>query len=202
MALNLKKRASDNTKTDGMGHKIKQRRKANDVFVTPRELGAMHIKAVQRYLPEKLKRDNDAVVWYDPFRFNENGTYFSQFPSSQRKWAEIDEGRDFFHYNPGHVDVLCSNPPYSVIDKVFKRSCELQPHIISYLIGVNNLTSRRLEMMNKAGYKLAYIKMLKVYKWFGMSFVTVFVKADDDDVVHSTDNVIDYDRKVWREIVL
>lgn len=159
----------------------------------------MHIEVVRQHLPEKLKGDEDSVVWYDPFRFNENGTYFSQFPSPHKKWAEIDEGRDFFHYDPGHVDVLCSNPPYSVMDKVFQRSCELRPRVISYLIGVNNLTSRRLEMMNNNGYRLTYVKMLKVYKWFGMSFVTVFVRSDTEGAVHATDNVIDYDRKVWRE---
>lgn len=53
-------------------------------------------------------------------------------------------------------------------------------------------------MMNKAGYKLAYIKMLKVKKWFGMSFLTVFVHSNDDKIVLSSDNVIDYDRKVWK----
>ena len=199
MTLRLEKRASDNTKTDGMGHKIKKRKTANDVFVTPRELGRMHIEATRQCLPQALK-DSDSVVWYDPFRLNENGTYFSQFPTAQKKWAEIEEGRDFLKYVPGHVDVICSNPPYSIIDKIFKKSCELAPQIISYLIGVNNLTSRRLEMMNKAGYKLTYVKMLKVKKWFGMSFITVFVRISDNNTISSSDNVIDYDRKVWKEV--
>ena len=44
------------------------------------------------------------------------------------------------------------------------KSVELKPRVISYLIGVNNLTARRIEFMNNNGYYLAKIKMLKVYQ--------------------------------------
>ena len=168
-----------------MGHAIKKRKVANDTFITPRALGRMHIDAVASYV-------SDGLVWYDPFRHSSEGTYYSQFPSKSREWAEIEEGRDFFSFSPGAVDVICSNPPYSVLDRVFDRSCDLQPDVISYIIGVNNLTTRRLERMNKRGYGLVYVKMIKVYKWFGMSFICVWQRGGRD--------VIEYDRKVWREI--
>ena len=174
------------TKTDGMGHKIKRRAYANDVFITPRDLGLMHINATKKYV------DDDAV-WYDPFRHDEHGTYYSQFPTEKKEWAEITEERDFFTYNPGTISVICSNPPYSIIDKVFEKSCSLKPNIISYIIGVNNLTTRRLQKMNQQGYTLVYVKMLKVYKWFGMSFICIWATKQPPN-----SDVIQYDRKVWR----
>jgi hypothetical protein len=177
---------SNNTKTDGMGHKIKKRTYANDVFITPRELGMMHIRTTKNYV-------EDQAVWYDPFRHDDKGTYYSQFPTDRKEWAEITEGRDFFTHDPGHIDVICSNPPYSMIDKVFEKSCSLKPSVISYIIGVNNMTTRRLEKMNQHGYTLVYTKMLKVYKWFGMSFICIWKTNQPPN-----SDIIQYDRKVWR----
>ena len=44
--------------------------------------------------------------------------------------------------------------------------------------------------MNKAGYGLTKLHMCKVFKWYGMSFIVVFEK--------NKDNVISYDRIVWK----
>lgn len=169
-------------RTDVMCRKIRKRKRARDVFITPRELGAMHITLTKQF--------GDGV-WYDPFRHDKSGTYFSQF-QGKKVWAEIEEDRDFFCFEPGKVDVICSNPPYSMMDKVLERSIQLKPSVISYLIGVNNLTTRRLEMMNKHGYTLVYCRMLKVNKWFGMSFICIWKEGPGTDVIQ-------YDRKVWRE---
>lgn len=39
--------------------------------------------------------------------------------------SHIDEGKDFFDYEPEEYEVIISNPPYSTKDKVLKRLYEL-----------------------------------------------------------------------------
>ena len=113
--------------------KIKKRSKPNDVFITPLELAKKHIETIDY---------QESEVWYDPFK--NSGNYYNNFPNDRKEWSEILEGRDFFTFDKD-VDIICSNPPYSMIDKVLEKSIELKPRVISYLIGVNNLTTKRIE---------------------------------------------------------
>ena len=128
-------------------------------------------------------------IWYDPFK--NDGSYYKQYPNNQsiNEWSEILEDKDFFTFNK-KVDIICSNPPYSIMDKVIQKSIELNPRVISYLIGVNNLTARRIEMFEKEGYILTKIHMCKVFKWFGMSFIVQFEKGGSP--------CLSFDRIVWR----
>ena len=90
----------------------------------------------------------------------------------------------------GEPDIIIQNPPYSNLDEWIKKNIELNPRIISLLIGVNNLTTRRLEWLYEAGYGLVKMRMLKVWRWFGMSYILVFERGKP--------SVLDIDRKVWR----
>ena len=161
-----------------INHKIKSREVANDVFITPLELAKTQINLIET---------TEADIWYDPFK--NSGSYYNQFPTQNRVWSEILDGRDFFEFNE-RVDVICSNPPYSMIDNVLKKCIELKPRVISFLIGINNLTCKRIELMNKNNYGLVKIHFCKVYKWFGMSTIVQF-ELDRE-------NVISYDRVVWK----
>ena len=107
---------------------------------------------------------------------------------ANKLWSEILEGEDFFDFDT-EVDIICSNPPYSMINKVLEKSVSLNPHTISLLIGMGNLTTKRIEDMNKAGYGLYKVVMLKVHEWYGMSFITTFKKG--------ADNCIDIDRNIF-----
>lgn len=167
----------DNTKNfSKRGHIIKCREIPNDIFYTPITAVKEHIKLIN-YRPEDK--------WLDPFLGG--GVYYDNFPTENKDWCEIEKDKDFLIYQ-GEVDIICSNPPYSILQKVWSKSIELKPRIISYLIGVNNLTAKRIEDMNKAGYGLVSIHMMKIKKWFGMSFIVVFEKDKQ--------NCISYDRKV------
>lgn len=159
------------------GHAIKNREMPNDIFYTP-------VTVVQRHLAmiEKLPTDK----WLDPFKGK--GAYFDKLPDN-KEWCEITEGRDFFDYVEP-VDIIVSNPPYSCLDKVLQHSVSLKPRIISYLIGQQNLTAKRIEFMNENGYGLSKVCLLKVFKWYGMSYIVVFEKG--------AGNCMDYDRKVHR----
>lgn len=158
--------------------KIKKRIIPNDIFITPLQLAKYHIDMIT-YI-------NDDI-WYDPFK--NNGSYYNQFPNENKLWSEILDGKDFFEFNE-NIDIICSNPPYSLMDKVLKKSIELNPHTISYLIGINNLTTKRIEYMENAGYYITKIHITKVYKWFGMSVIVIWEK--------NKNSIIDYDRNIWR----
>ena len=164
-----------NTKTST---KIKNRDKPNDVFITPLRLSKYHIDMIKH-------KEND--TWYDPFM--NNGSYFNQFPNDNKLWSEILENKDFFDFNE-KVDIICSNCPYSFIDKILEHSVFLKPRIISYLIGINNLTPKRIEYMENNGYFITNIHLCKVFKWYGMSSIIVWQK--------NKKSIISYDRIVWR----
>jgi hypothetical protein len=178
-----------------ISHSIKHRTNPKDVFITPKPLAKLAIDMVQDSLEYELGTIDgklvETIVWYDPFK--NSGSYYNQFPEPngcEHQWSEILEGRDFFKFN-GRCDVICSNPPYSMLDKVFKKCIDLNPMIINLLIGVGNLTARRIEWMEKAGYGLTKLHMCKVYKWYGMSYIVQFEKGHK--------GIMSYDRKVWRE---
>mgnify|MGYP003628133762 FL=1 len=163
-----------------ISHCIKKRDKANDVFITPLILAKKQIDLIEF-------EDDD--IWYDPFK--NTGNYYEQFPNDNKCWSEILYGEDFFEQK-AEVDIICSNPPYSMIDKVLEKSISLNPRVISYLIGMGNLTARRIEIMNNAGYGLSKIVFLKVQKWYGMSFIVHFER--------DCDNCIDIDRTVYYSV--
>jgi hypothetical protein len=99
------------------------------------------------------------------------------------------ENKDFLKYDK-NVDVIIQNPPYSLLDIWFKKNIELNPRSFSMLIGVGNLTARRIEWCENAGYGITKLKMLKVWKWYGMSFIVVFEKGKK--------SIMSIDRTVWK----
>jgi hypothetical protein len=164
--------------SSSISHKIKSRETCNDVFITPVALAKTHIDMIK-----SIPTD----VWLDPFK--NSGNYYNQFPTENKEYTELLEGKDFFDYTT-KVDVICSNPPYSMIDNVLEHSVKLEPRVISYLIGVNNLTSKRIEYLEKNGYNITKLHMCKVYKWYGMTLIVVFEK--------NKPSIITYDRVVWK----
>ena len=161
--------------------KIKKREYPKDVFITPIPLAKICISK---------HNINKKDIWYDPFK--NNGSFYNNFPNEikNKKWSEILENKDFFKFNE-KVDIISSNPPYSMLDKVFIKTLEICNKEFGYLIGWNNLTARRIEMCNKKGFYIKSMEMFKVYKWFGMSCYVVFSNEIKD-------NIISYNRKVWR----
>lgn len=165
--------------SSSISHQIKGRTKANDVFITPLALAKQQIEMIEKI---------DTDIWLDPCK--NSGNYYNQFPCEKKEYCEILEGIDFLKYE-GKPDVICQNPPYSILDKWMKKNIELKPRVISFLIGVGNLTSRRIEWFYNAGYGITKLKMLKVYEWYGMSYIVQFEKFKP--------TILEIDRKVWRE---
>ena len=182
---------------DKTGKKIQKRENPNDVFITPDTLVEEHYKLVVPYL-------NDLDIVLDPCMNFETRKYFNKFKGLYNvDWCEITHGRDFLKYEgianyyEGEKtyikpDAIVGNPPYSMIDAFLHKSIELQPRVISYLIGFANITTKRLEKMEKAGYTCVEFHLTKVFKWYGMSLLIVWVKDTD------AKSVVGYDRKVHR----
>ncbi len=164
-----------------VSHKIKNRKVAKDVFITPTELAINHIKTID------IK---EGEVWLDPCK--NSGNYFNNFPADcDKDYCEILDGKDFLTYTPDKpISVICQNPPYSLLNKWIQKNIDLNPRVISLLIGFHNLTPRRIEILNKAGYGLTYMKMMKVHAWYGMSIIVNFEKIKE--------NIIEIDRKIYK----
>ena len=165
-------------------HKIQKKEKPNDVFYTPINLVKKHLEIIKPFV-----KDKDII--FDPF-YGE-GAYHNlfkdYFKDNTFDYTEIELKKDFFKYDK-NVDVIVSNPPYSCINEVLEHSIKLKPRVISYLIGIINLTPKRIEYMNNNGYKLVNIYITKVYKWFSMTSIVTFIKKDGE-------NCIDYDRIIY-----
>lgn len=172
-----------------ISHNIKHRANPKDVFYTPTAVAQKHIAIVNQF-----SKTND--VWLDPFKGQ--GVYYNNFPTDKKEYGEITEGIDFFERtldNQPYSDIICSNPPYSCLDKVIQHSISLKPRIISYLLGYGAMTPRRMEMLNEAGYSLKNMYITKVFKWYGMTEAYTFVqgepinecKVEYDRIVHRPD---------------
>jgi type I restriction-modification system DNA methylase subunit len=151
----------------------------NDVFYTPMALAKTAIAMVG----DEHKCDK----WLDPCKGK--GAFYDQFLNTcSKQFCEITDGVDFFECTAS-VDVVISNPPYSLIDKWLEHTLKLKPNLINYLIGINNLTARRIELMERAGYILTKLHMCKVRQWFGMSVIVQWERTGKACVT--------YDRVVW-----
>ena len=159
---------------------IKNRTTAKDVFYTPEAVALKHISLIPSM---------DTDLWLDPFRGK--GIYYDNFTTYSKEWCEIAEDRDFFTYE-GSPDIICSNPPYSILDQVFQKSIELRPRIISYLLLHGAMTPRRMEMFNDAGYGLISIHTTKVYKWYGMAESYTFEKGKSNLASITYDRIVHY----------
>ena len=151
-----------------VSNSIKNRKTANDVFITPQEVAKMHINMI-----DEKYRD---AVWFDPFR--NTGSYYNNFPSTcEKKWTEILDGEDFFHFNE-KVDVICSNPPFSILNDVIKKCIELNPSVIALLVGQLNLIPNRIHLLEQNGYVLTKLHITRIKNWFGNSYLVVWEKTD------------------------
>lgn len=56
-------------------------------------------------------------------------------------FSHLDDGKDFFEYEPEHWDIMISNPPFSKKDKVLERAYQLgKPFAL--LLPVNSIQGK------------------------------------------------------------
>lgn len=90
--------------------------KLSDEYYTP----DFAVSPIIKYIPEK------AVIWC-PFD-TEESEYVKQIRDAGYDViaTHIDNGQNFFFYEPEKYDIIISNPPFSCKDAVLKRLTELQ----------------------------------------------------------------------------
>ena len=164
-----------------ISHSIKHRTTAKDKFYTPQTVAKTHIQLINH------KPDD---IWLDPFYGG--GVYYNNFPTHNKDYTEIRMNKDFFTYN-NKVDIICSNPPYSIIDNVIKKCIELKPRVISLLLLYGAITPKRMELLKDNHYGLVSLYTCKVFSWYG------FAEAYTFELHKSWDNVsVSFDRIVHR----
>ena len=162
-----------------ISHQIKHRKIANDDFTTPDKLALHCIGLVPL-------SDGDIVL--DACRGN--GAFYNQYPEYiKRCWCEIKEGKDFYQWNKS-VDWIITNPPYSHLESWLLHTYDVCQKGFGYLIGLHNLTPRRIQKANQYGFSLTGLHLCKVFQWYGMTAFVIFEK--------NKKNIISYDRTVWR----
>jgi len=155
-----------------IAHKIKHRQISNDEFYTPEVLAKKLIGIVPL-------KENDLIL----SAAYGTGNFYKHFPKNKEYTT------DFFSWNK-KVDWIIDNPPYSILDKWLEHSAEICKKGFAYLLGLHNLTPKRIEMLEKQGFYIKSIFICKVFKWYGISAFIIWEKHPK--------GIIDYDRIVWR----
>lgn len=84
---------------------------SNDECLTP----LYAVKPILKYIPK------DAVVWCP---FDKPTSRFVQGIAGTNEivYSHIDEGQDFYTYEPDNWDIIISNPPFTNKRKIFERA--------------------------------------------------------------------------------
>lgn len=142
---------------------------ANDRVMTPGWLAKMTIQ---------WAGISPSDVVYEPCRGA--GSFFDLLPKSRRVWAEIDKGRDLFRFDPGPVDLVITNPPYSCLgDFLVHMLGIVRPNRMVLLAPITNLvTKKRLRDTFNAGYGFGRISPLRniPMEWPSTGFQHVLIE--------------------------
>lgn len=158
-----------------VAHTIKHRQYANDEFMTPPELARTLISKVP------ILAGNFVI---DPCPGK--GAFLNSLPVYSDNIG-LDE--DFLIYGDS-VDWIVTNPPYSDLDRWLEHSFKIAEVGVALLLGLLNVTPKRLELANRYGFGLTSMHLCKVFHWFGISAFCIWQKGCKD--------IVNYDRIVWR----
>jgi len=159
-----------------ISHKIKHREEPNDEFITPIDLA----RSLVRLIPVKNKQKILSAAYG-------TGNFYRVFPSDTKNLFT----KDFFKWKE-MVSWIIDNPPYSCLDEWLEHSADVCEEGFAYLLGLHNITPKRIEFLEKKGFYITKIHLCKVFKWFGISAFIVWEKNASDR------KIVDYDRIVWR----
>lgn len=97
---------------------------------------------------------------YEPCRGD--GGFYNLLPEGT-EWAEIDLGRDLFKHDPGPVELVITNPPYSIMgDFLVHMMTVVKPDRMVLLAPYTNLvTKKRLRDTFQAGYTFGRVAPLR-----------------------------------------
>jgi hypothetical protein len=159
--------------------RIKERKIANDKIYTPEPL----VRKCLKFVPFE---DGDMVL--DAARGG--GVFYNNFPDNVHKdWCEIDDGRDYLLYQ-GQVDWVVTNPPFSVLNSWFRKTCDVAEKGFAFIQTLHSITPKRLEYLRSRGLELNFIHIVKVHNWYGMTVFCIYTRGGK--------GLFSFDRTVWK----
>ena len=155
---------------------LKDKKNPNDNKKTPLELAKKLIDMTPFY-------DDDVVL----DGFAGEGAFINQYPQYiYPEWCEINYNRDFFKWKKMVDWVGPTNPPYSKINKVFEHSVKIAKKGIAYLIGIINITPKRLQFLDDNNFGITHFHICQVRGWFGKSVFIIAQKNKKNIISYST----------------
>lgn len=154
------------------GYLTAKTNKASDEVYTP----AYAIKPLLKYINNK-----NYTIWC-PFD-TEESEYVHVFRAAGHKViaSHIDDGKNFFDYEPKNYDCIISNPPFSIKDDILKRLFELdKPYAI--LLPLPSLQGVKRFPYLKNNEALIFDRRINFYKDIktkeiqkGVSFASIYI---------------------------
>ncbi len=163
-------------------NRIRNKTERADKYYTPKSLVKIHLELLIPFVPAGtliLEPAKGKGAYYDYFQL--------AFPTSHYDYCEIDEGKDFLKYSiENSPDVIITNPPFSILKQFIKKSIELKPTIISFLLNQYAVTPCRIKEFNDAGYFVIGYLLVRINRWFGCSVILTVSR-------NATENIIQFD---------
>lgn len=165
----------------------------SDEYLTPayavRPL-LVHLYSFKRHFKQDNQRD--PIIWC-PFD-KEDSEYVKLFKEKGYNvvYSHIDDGQDFFEYEPEQYDVIISNPPFSKKDDILKRLYELNKPWCMLLPLPTLQGQKRFNYLVRAqalifDKRVNFFKNLKGEKAMakGVSFASIYIAKDffDNDLM-------------------
>ena len=124
------------------------------------------VEPLMEFLPK------DKKIWCP---FDEEWSAFYQLLSEQGYEVErssLNEGKDFFRYEPEKWDILVSNPPFSKKNEVLKRAFSFQKPF-ALLLPVNSIQSKtRYQIFENRIQMLCFDGRIDYHTWQNMECYT------------------------------
>lgn len=88
---------------------------------------------------EIIEHFNPSGFILDPSRGT--GAFYNNFPTTNKDWCEIEEGKDFLSYSK-EVDWIITNPPWSKMQQFLFHGMKISNNIV-YLTTINHYTTKK-----------------------------------------------------------
>tara|TARA_R110000744_G_scaffold203771_6_gene322629 strand:+ start:537 stop:1022 length:486 start_codon:yes stop_codon:yes gene_type:complete len=118
------------------------------------------------------------------------GAFWDCIPDTcEKDWCEIEMGRDFFEYNE-NCAITISNAPYridisgvrtNIFNKWMNHQLEITTKEAWFLLNAkmwSSLTPVRLKKWEELGWKLCFLRILNIKKWYGRYYWICFSKTN------------------------
>jgi hypothetical protein len=109
-----------------------------------------------------------------------NKVWHRNIPEGLEKYeCEIEDGVDFLTWDK-KVDWVIGNPPFHQSWVFTEKALNIANKGVAFLVnntGLNSqMTPRRLQLMQDAGFELSHIRVVADRRWFGRYYYLIFEK--------------------------